>query len=485
MEAFCEADPRACRVIRGACEALLTPRPLGPLFDFARQLGGDLGVLLRRDAPRELLFGALPEELAAVQPTVGVIEDVHWADEATLDLVRFLARRVRATGALLLITYRTDEVLAQEPLQLLLGDLATSPDVRRVQLAPFSQAAVSELAAGTGVDVEAFFRATGGNPFFVTEALAVGGVGVPTSVRDAVMARAVRLSAPARETLLAAAIVPQRIAEWLLEALVDRGEAGLDECVRAGLLVRDPAGLVFRHELARTALQDATPTTRARELHRRALAVLSARADTRDDHARLADHAEAAEDTERVLEHAPGAARQASRVGAHREAAAQWDRALRFADALAPEQLAPMFESRSYECYLTDRLDEALSARERALRLWQDVGDVRGQGDCLRWLSRLVWLSGDRSVADRYAVEAVGLLEMRPPGRELAMAYSNRAQLAMLAAQTADAVAWGRKAIELAACVNDRETLAHALNNVGTAQLLSGVEEGRVALERS
>jgi DNA-binding CsgD family transcriptional regulator/tetratricopeptide (TPR) repeat protein len=485
VEAFCAADRRVVRVIRGGCDALLTPRPLGPLFDFARELGDGLGELLGNRAPRELLFGALLEELGAVRPTVAVIEDVHWADEATLDLLRFLARRVRATGSLLLVTHRTDEVLAQEPLRLLLGDLATSPDVRRLHLAPLSPVAVRELAAGTDIDAEALYDATGGNPFFVTEVLAVDAVGVPASVRDAVLARAARLSSPARDALFAAAIVPQRIEDWLLEAIVPGSGAGVDECVRAGLLVREAPWLAFRHELARVALGGATPVGRVRELHERALAALSARADARGDHARLADHAEAARDAKCVLRYAPAAAREAARVHAHREAAAQWARALRFAHALPTKQLAPMLEARSYECYLTDQLGDALEARQRALDCWREVGDVRGQGDCLRWLSRLSWSSGDRARAERYAIEAIALLETLPPGRELAMAYSNRAQLAMLAAQTDDAVMWGERAIDLAERVGDRETLAHALNNVGTAYLLSGAEEGHAALERS
>ena len=293
VEAFC-ADRRVVRVIRGGCDALLTPRPLGPLFDFARDLGAGLGELLGNHAPRELLFGQLLEELGAARPTVAVIEDVHWADEATLDLIRFLARRVRATGSLLLVTHRTDEVLAQEAWRLLLGDLATSPDVRRLQLAALSPVAVGELAAGRDIDADALYDATAGNPFFVTEVLAVDVVGVPASVRDAVLARAARLSSQAREVLFAAAIVTQRIEDWLLEALVPGSEAGVDECVRAGLLVREPPWLAFRHELARVALGGATPVERVRVLHARALAALSARTDTREDPARLADHAEAA-----------------------------------------------------------------------------------------------------------------------------------------------------------------------------------------------
>jgi DNA-binding CsgD family transcriptional regulator len=300
-----------------------------------------------------------------------------------------------------------------------------------------------------------------------------------------VLGRADRLSAEARELLDAVAVVPTHAEVWLLEELVRDAAGPLAECLASGILMSAPGQVAFRHELARLAVEASLPPNRRIELHRRALSALTAHVERGPDPARLAHHAEQAEDGQGVLHWASRAAERAARSEAHSEAAAQWARALRFADGLPPEQLASMFEARSYECYLTDRLEEALRARERALELWRQLGDVERQGDCLRWLSRLWWLFGDRPRADRYAAEAVQLLEARSPGRELAMAYSNRAQLAMLAAQTAEAVAWGGHAIELAELLADPETLAHALNNVGMAKLLSGDDAGRAVLERS
>jgi DNA-binding CsgD family transcriptional regulator/tetratricopeptide (TPR) repeat protein len=486
VEAFCAGDDRLRRVARGACDAMLTPRPLGPLFDLARGFGEEIADLLEEGAPRERLLSALLDELGRQRPTALVIEDVHWADEATLDLVRFLARRVGATGAMVLVTHRTDEVGAGGRLQRLLGDIASFPDVRRLRLAPLSLAGVAQVAGVSGHAAEHLFALTGGNPFFVTEASAGDGEEIPPTVRDAVLARVDRLSAEAREWLEAAAIFPGRGEEWLVEATCGRDLSGLDACTQAGFLARAAGVLTFRHELARVAVEMATPAGRSRELNGRALTALLGRAQTRAEHARLAHHAEAAGDAAAVLEHAPAAARAAASLRGHHEAAAQWARALRVSGSLPPEELALMYEASSFECHIIDEVGEAIAARERALALWREVDEGRRVGDNLRCLSRLSWVSGDRTLAERYAEQAIDELERFPPGRELAMAYSNRSGLAMLAGEDFEAIAWGERAIELAQRMDDEETLAHALNNVGTAQLNAGFEsEGRAALEQS
>jgi predicted ATPase len=181
---------QAARVLWGACDPLTTPPPLGPLADVAPALGGPLDQLLRDEAPREVLFGALLGRLRDSRvATVLVIEDVHWADEATLDLLRFLARRAGASPVLLVVTYRVDEVGPLHPVQLLAGDLASSALVRRLRLAPLSRQAVAVLAGPHEVDPGALYERTGGNPFFVTEVLAAGDAVIPATVVDAVLAR--------------------------------------------------------------------------------------------------------------------------------------------------------------------------------------------------------------------------------------------------------------------------------------------------------
>ena len=194
------------RLLRGQCDRLATPRPLGPLFDIA---GSDarLERLLTDNAPRDVLFRALLGGLAASsKPTLLVIEDAHWADEATLDLLRYLARRVEASHSLTVISYRDDEIGPRHPLRQMLGDLATAATVDRLLVEPLTAESVAAVAAGTGIDPTELHARTRGNPFFVTEVLAAGG-GIPETVRDAVLARAARLPQEAWEALEAAAVI--------------------------------------------------------------------------------------------------------------------------------------------------------------------------------------------------------------------------------------------------------------------------------------
>ena len=209
------------RLLSGACDGMFTPRPLGPLFDIAQQVHGRLHSLCRADASREDLFDALLTELCEPGPLpVVVIEDVHWADEATLDLLGFLARRIREIAVLLVVSYRNDELADTHPLRIALGHLAVQRCARRLPLAPLSAQAVRMLSAGRGVDPGELYRVTGGNPFYVHEVLEAGLGEVPGSARDVVLARAARLGPKARETLEAAALIGGTVDERLLRHVV-------------------------------------------------------------------------------------------------------------------------------------------------------------------------------------------------------------------------------------------------------------------------
>jgi DNA-binding CsgD family transcriptional regulator len=245
------------------------------------------------------------------------------------------------------------------------------------------------------------------------------------------------------------------------------------------------AGAVaFRHEIARAAVQDVLPPDRALRLHRAAVAALADPPRGRPDLARLAHHAEAAGDADAVLSYAPDGAERAAVLGAHREAAALFAAALRFADRLSAERRSALLERRAYECYLTGAIDQAIVAQRAALAEYRTLDDRLRQGDSHRWLSRLAWFAGDNVEAEAQAGRAVELLSQLPPGPELAMAQSNMAQLAMLAYDHDGALKWGRRAIDLAERLGETEILVHALNNVGMALLESGRGSGE-ELERS
>ena len=454
------------RVVWAGCEALFTPRPLGPLHDIAPELGIDAS------APREQLFPAVLAEVRR-EPTLLVVEDVHWADHATLDLLKYLSRRIARAPVLLALSYRDDEIGPDHRLITLLGDAGAA--LRRIALEPLSRQAVESLAAGrAGV-----FEMTSGNPFFVTEVLESEGDGIPPLVRDAVLARAANLTAEARQVLEMASLMPGRADLILLAASDDAVEA----VSRCGIVRIENGAIVFRHELARRAVEDSVSELRRMPMHHHILHRMVESGES--SLARLAHHAAGARDTDAILGFLPLAADEAANAGAHREAAVHLRNVLPYAIEATDLERAALFEALSYECHFIDRHEEALAHRLEATAICRRLGDRRREGNNLRWQSRLNWFLGRNAEARQRAAEATEILQQEPPGRELAMAYSNQSQLHFLAEENAQAIEWGMRAIQLATTLGDHEVLAHALNNVGSAAVNSGDRDGFEGLEES
>ncbi len=473
------------QVLVGACDALFTPRPLGPMHDVARLAYPDLLDLLNSGS------GVLPVATAFLErlrqsssSSVVVIEDVHWADEATLDLLKFLGRRIEQIHALLILTYRDDELGAHHPLRFLLGDLPVR-STTRLALPPLSEAAVASLASRSGRAAEGLYSITGGNPFFVTEVLAGPEADVPDTVRDAVLGRASRLSPPARQVLDLASVVPGAVEQWLLEAVLNPDAWAVDECIENGLLVTGDGTLAFRHELARRAVESPLSAAVTRTLHAQVLQAYMAQDMEQVSLARLVHHATHAGDQATVMRLAPLAARQASASGAHREAAAHYATSLTYSGLLAPEERADLLESLSFERYLTGALQEAIEVRSEATEIRGRAGQQEKAGDDIRWLSRIYWFSGQRREAERYADQAVEVLEPLGPGQALAMAYSNRSQLFILSDEPEKARHWGKRAVEMAEQLDATDILVHALTNIGTAEIQTGGIARRSTLEKA
>jgi len=480
---LCEDARSDTTVLLGQCDDLSTPRELGPLFDVA-DAEPVLQQLLRDNAPRDLLFRTVLARLTTPsQPVLLIIEDVHWADAATLDLLCYLGRRIALTRALLIVTYRREEIGARHPLRRVLGDLTTA-SAHRLTVPPLTAEAVTTLATDGGIDPEELFRRTRGNPFFVTEILAAGGE-IPPTVRDAVLSRVNRLGRAAWSVLEVAAVIGTPINVDLLGQVTDLNSDELHACLNNGILRDDGRALAFRHELAREAIQTAISPSRRAALNARVLRSLEAAPAALYVPSRLAHHAEEAGNREAVLRHAPEAARRASRLRAHREAAIQYDRALRFADGLAPEERAQLLEARAHECSLTAQIDLAVASREAALKIWLQIGDRRKEGENRCQLALLHWSDARMDDAEREATAAVAILEALPPGRELAMAYATLARLRGSTLDDDDAIGLGVRAIALAESLGATETLADALITVGSATLAAADERGREQLERA
>lgn len=477
-------------LLQGACEDLSTPRVLGPLRDFAHQLGPDVVAAIDNAASPDQLMPLLLERLATLpRPALVLCEDLHWADQATLDLLKYLARRIAGQHIMLLASVRNDELPPDHAFWRWAGDLPPASTVRIV-LPPLSPQAVATLARDAACDPSELYRVTGGNPFFISELLADCDTApghLPVSVRDAVWARMSRLDAQQRTVLELVSVSPVALEEWLLEAVLgEDGHGAIDGSVDSGLLQRaSPGHLSFRHELARQAVLNGLRPAASRALHKRLCKALTDQAPghARVELARLVHHATGAQDAHMVLQLAPRAARQAARLGAHRQAASHLASALQFVDAVSwTGEAAQLYEDWAYEAGLL-RIDERLiEARQQAIALWQSVDRPDKVGLNLRWLARTYWYRGESKEAERYGLEAIRTLEQLPNSKELAMAYSMRSQHQLLQDHPASAIEWGRLALELATTLDDHDTRVHALTNIGSAKLFLGDDSGQQEL---
>lgn len=485
IEQLARKHKGSVRILWGVCDALFTPRPLGPLYDMATQLQGRLSTLLDTEASRSTIFSATIGELQE-RPVLVVFEDVHWADEATLDLLRFLGRRIGRTMALLIMTYRDDELGPRHPLRTVLGDLASSSAVRRIPIPPLTEQAVRALVGNRAIDVAELHRQTRGNPFFVTEVLCSTGDGLPPTIRDAVLARTARLSPAAQRIVQAAAVIGQRIEPWLLKQIAGAETEAVEECLASGMLLAHGDVLAFRHELVRQAVLEFSSPPQTIALHRMNLDVLKAAQATRNDLARLAHHAEAAGDRAAVLEYAPAAARQAAGASAHRAAAALYALALRFVDDHLPmSEHALLLEAYAEQCDYVGKQDEGIAARRRAVELWSGLGNVLKQGENLAHLMNMLNRTGQNAEAQRVSQASIEILETLPPGRELALAYRTQAGICLVNRDCEEALSWAEKALALAERLKDAEVLVATHVTIGTAWLFLDYERGCAYLERS
>lgn len=483
-----EAGIGKTSVLRAMVEGL--SGKLRPLWSAFEDLSMPEALTLLRDLPivdgealdhangsgsRLALFSDMLSRLSET-PTALLVEDLHWADDGSIDFIRYVGRRIAGLPLLLIVTSRNEDQGARSRLARAANDLP--PATRhRFDLARLSSVAVGKIAAAHGLIGSAIHDVTGGNPLLVTEVLAAGGKR-STSIDDLVVGRADRLDVQAREFLDYCSIIPRRVS---LDQILAAGasDAVIEACTESALLLADGDGLAFRHEITRRAVEDALSPLRRALLHRRELERL--------DHiganaARRLHHAIGADQAERIRELAPLAARQAADLGAHREAAGAWAALLeRNEEPFDPAQ----FERYAFELHLTGEIGRAIEWQKRAVSIYASQGDRLREGDGLRFLSRLHYLNGQRSLAEKAGESAIAILVRFPQTPELALGYANLAHLAMLADHSADAVRWSEQAIPIAEHLGRDDILATVLNNYGTAIQYDELERGLAMLDQS
>jgi DNA-binding CsgD family transcriptional regulator/tetratricopeptide (TPR) repeat protein len=474
--------PDGTRMLVGSCDALSTPRTLGPFRDLTAAVGPRLAQALQ-SGERDQVMDALLEELQGPPPSTLVIEDVHWADEATVDTLRFLVRRIAQLPVVLLLTYRDDEITRDHALTQLLGDASHAEQVRHLSPQRLTEPAVRTLVAGSSLDADEVYALSDGNPYFVSELVASAvDSSVPPTVVDAVLGRLRRLAPAHQETVELLAVVPSALDRQLVDALASDRSA-IRAAEERGLLSVHPEQVLFRHELTRRAIVDALPVARRLELNARVLAALEDLGIS--DAGRLVHHASEAGDVDALVRYAPVAARDAATSGAHREAAAHYALALAHEDRFTPAELADLFEECAVERYTIGAAADAVTAQRRAVALRRQLQDRRALGLSLRWLSRIMWFDGKRASADEAAEEATAILGEVGDEGLFAFALSNQSQLAMLAHRTEEGAALARRAIALATAAGATPVLSHALTNLGLSRWQSGDRGGHEDLREA
>lgn len=385
----------AVRVLRGTCDPLSTPRPLGPVRDLFRSpddpFQRDIAADLPLTAVCEAVFDALRTE-----STVVVVDDAQWIDDASVEVLRFALRRISAMPVLILITFREGEIGTGHPLRALLGDLARAERASTIQLRPLSQASIEMLIAGTALDPAAVRRVTGGNPFFVTEIARHPDEAIPSSIRDAVLASAAELSESDLELLQLFASAPEGIDDRMLVGLAIDLPA-MRRLEATGLLARSSRGIAFRHELARLAIAESAPLGAHARFHARLLAALESSGPR--DAAVLTHHARAAADRSKTALYAELAATEAIRSGAHLDAVSFLTVAIDHFDGSTSER-ATLLERLSFEQYMVNRLDEAIDSVSQAMALRLESQDQAGVAGAHSRRALVLYYAARRSEAE-------------------------------------------------------------------------------------
>jgi DNA-binding CsgD family transcriptional regulator/tRNA A37 threonylcarbamoyladenosine biosynthesis protein TsaE len=485
IEEFAKQHEPKIKILWGSCDALKTPRPLSPLYDICFQMNSILTKKLKEENEIYKIFNDFLFELSKDKKAlILVIEDIHWADEATLDLIKFLGRRINRHCILLAITYRDDESNMQNSLSLLTADIPPN-NISRIKLNPLSEKSVNNLEKYFGFKNDEIYNKTAGNPLFVFELISNKNERLPSSIKDIVLSKLSNLSSETRKFLELISVIPGRINKDIINQLSKHENKVIDEAVDAGILKIFHEYILFKHELVRLAIEDSLTFFKKEQLNSQILSVLLEQKEINQNLASIVHHADNANNIKIISEYAPIAAQQASALGAHNQAANHYLTALKYIDHLSVDKQLQIYEGRSFECYLTGQIEEGIKACEAVIEMLKKNNDPLREGENYRILSRLTWFAGDDKKGEEFLLTAIDILEKLPVSKNLAMAYSNLSQVYMLRENTIKAIEWGEKAIQISKQINEIEIEIHALNNIGTAKMYAGDDSGEDYLKKS
>ena len=526
------AQTVGARVLASECIEIDARRPFGPFMDIARTANraAALPVAPTDAATTEVdryrvhsAFTTLLGDLALERPLVIVIEDLHWADEASLELFPHLARKLRGVPLLLVGTYRTDELHRRHPLRPVLAELSRIRIADDIALRHLSEDEVSDflreamqLSRSPSAEFrKAMFETCEGNPLFMEEVLRalvergdielrdgqwrrtkdVAEIAIPDTLRDAVLLRFTSLPAETQNVLRQAAVIGQEFDFDLLRRVTGSEDADLVAALRASidaqLIVEGPDQqesdrYSFRHALTRESILLDLLKRERRRVHAIVGEAIESGvgADAASHAEELAYHFDEGGDRERAFRYRDLAARESYRLFAFARAARHLERAVELAGDDEPT-LGELQLRLADAAELSARPRHALRAAEEAQRWFEEAGDTRGTGRALTRVASVRWFLGETRLAREAAEDAVQVLEPLGKSQELAGAFAMVARLAYLDLDFSTAAEWGRRAVDMAREqgalrieVDSLITLGSADGQLGRAQGVARTREG-------
>ncbi len=466
-------------VLYGACDDPFIPQPLCPFVDWSRDEPSLRAPMDSLDRLR--LFQTTLDRLPRTgRPTILIMEDTHWADEATLDAIRFVGRRIARMNGLLILTYRVGEVDLNHPLRGVIGDIPAQNGVR-IQLGGLSLEGVAAIVADSGLDPADVLNTTRGNPFLVTEMASAAGEGVPSSLHDSVMARVRKLSIGSQEMLKLFAVIPEPIDTSVALGLVGVDESRLDECEHQGLLDCGPEMIEFRHDLIRRAVESSMSTTERLAKNRMALRELP-----KDTHPCLLVHCAAeVDDIDTLLDVAPRSARYAVSLGSRKQAAADFREIGPYLDRYGTEDLGPLLDEWASLEFLIDDIPEAIRLNALARDHYRAIGDRGAESHALTRAAHCHEIAGQRRRAEELAHEAIEVLGPDAAGPDLARALEANAYLQVMTSSVKAVPALVDRTIAAGGPDIDETILIRSLNHRGMAANIANYPDGRASLEEA
>ena len=492
----------------GGCDDLIAPRSFGPFRDMARTTGLLDDELIRNPNREDLLAGLFDVIDRPTRPAVMVVEDAHWADDASIDVLRYLARRVVSMHALLIVTLRDREVDGSHPVRnLLAGPTSTAPI--RLDLRPLSVDAVGELvrempvlAGEPTLDAQALHEISGGNPFLVDQLLSAQPGDATRSARETLVARAERLTPDGRGVLQVLSVLPEGADPTVARMLFGDRPGALHEAEGSGLLASSADRIRFRHELGRTAVVESMSFGERMAATNQ---VLDALIDTGADPALLVHLARSAGDGRRATRFALEILDSGLAPTNHRETWKLTRIALETTVGLPVERIAGLHLAAARAGRLTNNHAEAVRHAEKAVDLLTEHGGGGGGGGggdnggldgplASAWLTVAMIRSatGDHHRSGAALRRARALLEGGPVTEEWVRCNTLMASATFIAGNLDESIRLATESIDLADTNGWTQELVYALGVRGVARGgpiegsdRMGVTDGLPDLERA